>query len=113
MCLAVKAFASHTAEHWFDSSFCDQLACFFLFNNLDSEQKSTKYEAECFLQFNMRVCFLPQAARQAGLGRTVSNAVTAVMAECVTLRPAIVLAVWAGLVHTAIKVTHTFIYVVC
>lgn len=58
-----------------------------------------------FLRFNLSVCFPPQAALQAGLGRTVSDAVTAVMAECVTLQPATVPAVWAGLVLTARKVT--------
>lgn len=51
------------------------------------------------------MCFSPQAALQAGSGRTVSSAVTAVMAECVTLPPATVPAVWAGRVHAAIKVT--------
>lgn len=55
--------------------------------------------------FNLSMCFLPQAALQAGLGRTVSSAVTAVMAASVTPLPATVHAVWAGLVHTAIKVT--------
>lgn len=42
-----------------------------------------------------------RAALQAGLGRIVSNAVTAVMEECVTLQVATVPAVWAGQVNTA------------
>lgn len=49
--------------------------------------------------------FCPQTALQAGLGRTVSNAVTAVMAVCAMLQLETVPAASAGPVHTAIKVT--------
>lgn len=49
--------------------------------------------------------FCPQAALQAGLGPTVFNAVTAVMAACVMLQLATAPAASAGPVHTAIKVT--------
>lgn len=52
------------------------------------------------------MCVWLQAALQAGLGRAVSNVVTAVMEECVTLQLETVPVVWAGLVHAAKKVSQ-------
>lgn len=62
----------------------------------------------CTLMWACVLC--PQAAFQAGLGLTVSNAVTAVTAPCVTLQLETVPAVWAGWVHTAMKVILFFSY---
>lgn len=66
-------------------------------------------KARCFLRFSLTVCFLPQAALQAGLDWNVSNAVTVATVGCVTLWPETVPAAWAGLALTVIKVTHTLV----
>lgn len=78
---------------------------------LKSDIFTWKFVAKQKVFFSLSVCVWPQAALQAGLGRIVSNAVTAVMEECVTLQVATVPAVWAGQVNTATEVT-TILYLV-
>lgn len=85
-------------------------------NNLFIDTKNLKLVFLCLLCFVImnhisliflnKICVWPQAALQAGLGQTATNAVIAVMEDCVTLKAVTAPVAWAGLVNAATQVQH-------
>lgn len=70
---------------------------------VETEPRMTRSPVGVCAYLDRRERTVDRAALQAGLGRTVSNAVAAVMEECVTLQAETVPVVWAGQVNTATK----------